>query len=1766
MTLWRPPQIPYLSDFIFGHWPEGDEDAMRRAAKHWSDMAEALKTLQDPADKAMTETLAAFGGQAHQALEEHWHGISAGNGSDINRLIAICDSYAKQLEHGATDTEHAKLTIYISAMTMVASLAWSLIPGVGEIADAAVVVAVKAAIREAIEKLVGSMATKAATFVAERAALRVGTQVAAKVGTQAVIGAGTGAGTDAAAQGIEIAEGHRHGFDLQSAESAATSGAVAGGVAGPVAGKVGGAVSGRLAHGETPGVVSGFVGHQVGEAAGNTVGNVAGQVAGSPDHTVDWDTALEGGGGGALSRHESHHGVVAESASAHRESPPVAEAATHQESPPAAEADAASAHHESPDAPVDQTHDSHSSGTAGPASPPHPAEVSAASSSGIEQAPADHSDAGTAPASAETHAGTNGSDHDARPASTATAGHESSTLAQPDSHTGNQPVDGAGPVSGRSTSSEVASHPDDVSDRATGSASDHSAASGSSAPDRAPVSDRPVDRSSGQIPERSGVSTADRSAAPSPERSATAATDRPRSPETSHSRVVAGDRSVATGSSRELPVDRARTSRSDESSHPSHTRDRSGHGPEPEPERRRPEAGHDGTEPARESPAAGGESGARRPHAETPRIDERDRPPEVAREREVRPAAEDSDRRTAAADTDRPGVRRTSDPPGPEPQPQRAAAPGGRPADPAASAIGHSGEPPKPAPARMTLDFNQQRWVTEYASSRPLSEEEVIRRLQDGRLKFWKWGIEKPKEVDVIEKPDKLTAAYLTDVLRHRLQVIITRTRRYKSGEMESFTPGCPDHELPSHMSRQMPDGALDDAAVDVDPQRMFVNRPGDGVTPIWRDLRDGDAYLEPKHALFRMDSRGPEMFGTDFAPRNPDNLNIAQHVGQTVRDGFVSLSNSPELTVERSQEFVRAPIHDPERYGLERLPDGNFRQVLYMHELYTPSGIDVDATFHDGTAVNKYENAGHHNEAEILAPGGISGDAVYRVWPRELIVDRNGEPVSAKVGEPIYNPNFAHLDNPHFAETHEPADGEDGAPHHDQSHPETHPPPDHRAPESQPAPDHRASESRQSSVDERAPESQPPPPYSDHRAPVSWPLPPELRAPVSEPPPDHRAPVSQPPQPHSDRRPPEPRVPPVDERAPVSEPPRPDHRAPESQPPPPDRRAPLSEPPPYSDRRAPEPAPRVDERAPVSEPPRPDSRAPEYRPPRPDYRAPETQTPRPDHRAPESQPPRPDRRAPVSDPPQYVDHRAPVSEPRPDHPVPEVRPPWLTRAPESNPRPVRPQYAERPRAPENQPRQQPMPPGPQRRPPNPGPNHPNQHGGIEQPAPPQAPHDGRRAPSPGPAQPTHRGPHDHHAGDPGAYHPYDEHRNSLPPNMIDRAKAARQIREWFRPRRPEGGVELPVRTRRSGQSPAYAVRRYPNAFGGPVSVISVRVHATHDPHISPRDFDRLWQNAQLATDLGFNTDRRLLSGDRVIVDLVPTGDPAAAHMRFHVSDAPGGIHPHTPPIELARHIHQSLGLTPSPHVVGFDDNSVRELSNAIAHANTRSAVQSPGECRNYGRRRLEGVERPEYQAAVEDALRQGNRFLVGADPRTNVYGTLINDGGAAVRGRGNNCLDCSLSALASFQGRPEVSAPRWPDKRNNGTLDNESGEVGGRQRAAEWIGDGLYHLNDGRSMPFQFAGLHEIVREMGPGSSALVINEWQARDRASGQFLYNADGTARRGGSHATVIVYPRDANGPVWWDPQSGVMSEYPPALMTGRSTGLWFTPIPAPGGESA
>ncbi|MDG4794488.1 toxin glutamine deamidase domain-containing protein [Micromonospora sp. WMMD1082] len=251
----------------------------------------------------------------------------------------------------------------------------------------------------------------------------------------------------------------------------------------------------------------------------------------------------------------------------------------------------------------------------------------------------------------------------------------------------------------------------------------------------------------------------------------------------------------------------------------------------------------------------------------------------------------------------------------------------------------------------------------------------------------------------------------------------------------------------------------------------------------------------------------------------------------------------------------------------------------------------------------------------------------------------------------------------------------------------------------------------------------------------------------------------------------------------------------------------------------------------------------------------------------------------------------------------------------------------------------------------------------------------------------------------------------------------------------------------------------------------------------------------------------------------------------------------------------------------GPDDGSAGLADGGPDGLTYDGAGPSLPEGRRFGPGELAPLEDSRFQDDLAASLYAPEGYAVFADPSTHPYGQLVNDGGPDQPGRGNNCVDCSLAALASFHGDPQVSVPRWADRFDDGSIDRISGERGGLERAEAWIG-GAWIGGPGNlpgdlsartdAVAAQYAELYQRVADAGPGASALVVADWLFLDDA-GNVLLDDAGRPEIDGSHAFVIVFPADADAPVWWDPQTGTTSTDMPAADVRETHALWAMMMP-------
>ncbi|WP_157106205.1 toxin glutamine deamidase domain-containing protein [Nocardia sienata] len=1597
-----PGALQWVAKYVVGagDWPEGDETAMRRVATAWKDMATALDESGDDAALVMRDVLAALDqGQTHTALAEHWGKVGGGDDSALPMLVAYCESLSRDLDDTALDIEHTKMVIIASMVLLAAELtialatAWT---GVGAAAGAAAKVATQAGIRMAIRALIERVITNTTARAVGRVALK-----GAKWGVL------EGTATELAPHLIQIARRDRQSLDGDDWKALWDS-AKAGGIGGAVGGGLGSnALGAPLANRATSPL--GRVAADLGiESAAGVAGNVAGTVSVGGDLTLE--TFTSGAVGSA-----ADNGAMTLGTHLHNRS----QSAPDLGAAPDLALDGESIAPSTGDSPQPAPPDTAASGDS-PSTPPAGGDPARDS----EQVPGDNQ----APNASPDPGATASSSQPGEPSSSPQGGPSSELDTGP-------PSDTAAPASDTPAPTRPDELPPGSSLNLSPDPSDNGPAteSGPATPNTA----QPPDLGATPAPDAAGTPTGNPASASTTSATATSTADAPTSspssaplagavttgapatptpdgrqgPDVSSSPIDTGqpgaprtvaDPSPGTPSARTpetLGLENRSPARQDGPNRDNTAADRPRTPLPPQeaaggsrPSSPRPNRNEtswvasertDSGRPHASSERPGGGNISHAPLAGTPRSEQPGHtataptaaPPPGTRAPESRPPSgpAPTHRNPGTAGPDRDGDRNSERPPDDDTTPRDTDAPNHR------SSLGDNARSEQPQ-SRAPMDWsevrrkadrdtltraNLTRAIEDFAHANDSTPDQVWNGLQVGALRIdQNWQIYKRQALpiaDPLQRPDTLSETYLNDVIQHNYDNG-GRVHDYQSMLPDSFEPGCPDNELPPHLTRDIPTEALSDSVDPVDVDNLFLNTEGDGGG-MWRDLTADDAFLRPENALFRMDSRGPEqIFDSDgFHCRNPGNPNMGAHIGSAFNGGgAVSFSRSPEHAIMREDAVTT------EMPGLERLPNGLYRQVRYMYEAYHPYGLDTEASFRD-----RREPSGHR-EAEVLAPGGLSSEVVYRVWPRHIVFDGTGRIVSATVLPPVYNPGFRYNDHPNFTPPH------DGSP----------PPRDNiwnAGPAQQPHPTDTT------------------PPRDDNIWNAS---------------PDHQ------PQP-------------LDVRSPVANSG-------------PDTNSPSRESPPRWPDAGLDPA----------------------------------------YRAPESNPPILAQRAPDA-PAHAPGHLAPARQPAPTAHTPAPRNEAIT---------------------------------------------PADHG--------------RQSDTPVRSAPRDASPHNHRPADP-----------------------TRAFREACRQRAPEGGRITPVTpAARPRSGPAYQVRRISGDRPGQwFTVPTIRVHVNAAPHISPAAVHRVLDAAQTVADRSFNNGQRLVGGDWLLLDVVYTNDPSAADLHITVDTVyrgPNTWHPDATPDTLLEHLRRQLGLPPAePGAPSPTTADLQRLSNDLAAANTRAPFADPSAGRVYGTGHLSGVERPEYQMAVENALRDGNRFLVAADPRVNPYGGLINDGGPTVRGRNNNCVDCCLSALSAFFGRPVVSAPRWPDPPPPGGRDDvRVGEENGLLRAAAWLRQDLQtDANSGRTVLEQYRALHDGIARLGPGSAAFVVHQWHARDPDTGQLRYNPDGTPVLDGNHASLVVYPLGAEGPVWWDPQSGVASHRPPANVIADTAALWFSPIPSPLGAN-
>ncbi|EFV14725.1 hypothetical protein [Segniliparus rugosus] len=309
MTTRLPGWLTGVLDLVGMHFPEGDEDKLAQRGHAFDAEAAALEADGDEFKRIVGLIEEAVGGKIETAVKEF-----------IDQLVTQSlrpdqqnqKQLAEQARAMAEATQFGKYEIILTLAALAVQLLWcaaNFWNGSGEVEAAAAVAVTRGIVADILEQIGLKTLAKIAS-----------SQVVKFAAKQAAIGAAMGAGVDAGAQGLQIAQGTRHGFDVKQFAADTAAGAVGGAVGGlaghAVAGKEAQTLLGKLGKN----ALGGAVGGGAGAVAGGLTG---GLIQGGISHALDGagGQALLGGvmgaGAGARGAHFAPEAKPVEAAPAH---------------------------------------------------------------------------------------------------------------------------------------------------------------------------------------------------------------------------------------------------------------------------------------------------------------------------------------------------------------------------------------------------------------------------------------------------------------------------------------------------------------------------------------------------------------------------------------------------------------------------------------------------------------------------------------------------------------------------------------------------------------------------------------------------------------------------------------------------------------------------------------------------------------------------------------------------------------------------------------------------------------------------------------------------------------------------------------------------------------------------------------------------------------------------------------------------------------------------------------------------------------------------------------------------------------------------------------------------------------------------------------------------------------------------------------------------------------------------------------------------------
>lgn len=281
MSLMVDPSLNWIFYIIAGDaWPQGDEDALRELAAEWDDVAQRIASAGQGFNQLSQHVTANVGGD----VQTNFIGFANNLSTMGSTFVARAQQQAASLREQALNIENAKYGMLISIAVTAAEVLWAL----ADPFTAPLVPEIMAVGREVVNEV-------------ERTLIQRLTSLLSRIAREAAEEAIEEVAEDMLAQGIQIAQGNRNGFDWNSIKQSAILGG-AGGAFAHGAGKGLGKFDNKFGTNFSKNVF----GESGIEAATEVVVGGLGAVAFGGDlDSLGW-SALNGGLSGAAT-HGAHH-------------------------------------------------------------------------------------------------------------------------------------------------------------------------------------------------------------------------------------------------------------------------------------------------------------------------------------------------------------------------------------------------------------------------------------------------------------------------------------------------------------------------------------------------------------------------------------------------------------------------------------------------------------------------------------------------------------------------------------------------------------------------------------------------------------------------------------------------------------------------------------------------------------------------------------------------------------------------------------------------------------------------------------------------------------------------------------------------------------------------------------------------------------------------------------------------------------------------------------------------------------------------------------------------------------------------------------------------------------------------------------------------------------------------------------------------------------------------------------------------------------------